>query len=91
MALVSDQNLTRDVQYPMYDVYNNGYSHGGKLNVTFDRYLRVDVYGVVGLTESRISAKPRYENRINLNDTTIRVGLVVSFVKLLGMYELTLA
>lgn len=59
---------------PLYDVYNNGYSKGGKLNVTFDRSYTVKD----GLTESIIKRKTKYNNRCDLSDITVTYSTAVS-------------
>lgn len=65
-------------KYSIYDVYNNAYTHGGRLNVTFDRYFMYDTAGNSGhLTESQIQQQSKYLNRRNLSDITMRLGLIV--------------
>lgn len=68
-ADLTDSNLV-----PLYDVYNNGYSKGGKLNTTFDRYFTVKA----GLTESIIKKKTKYNNRCDLSDITVTYSTAVS-------------
>lgn len=69
---------------PLYDIYNNGYKLGGKLNVTFDRYF----IGIDGaepheeqcqFTASIIGRKQKYVNRSNMSDTTFTFSAVVSY------------
>lgn len=62
----------------MYDVFNNALSHGGKLNVTLDRYFIVPKGTVGYLTDSIIRRRSKYGNRNNMHDITLRIGLVVS-------------
>lgn len=65
-------------KYAIYDIYNNAFTHGGRLNVTLDRYFVVEASNGGHLTESRIQQKSKYVNRSNLSDITMRLGLVVS-------------
>lgn len=71
--------LDLSVQIPLLDVYNNGYHIGGKLNVTLDRFFTMNsmLDGSGHLSQSRLSVKHKYENRINMSDVTLRVGTVV--------------
>lgn len=68
-ADLTDSNLI-----PLYDVYNNGYSKGGKLNITFDRSFTIED----GLTESIIKRKTKYNNRYDLSDITVTYSTAVS-------------
>lgn len=67
--------------YPIYDVYNNAFRNGGKLNITLDRYfiMRETESSRLGfLSESILQRKTKYENRSNMSDVTMRVATVVS-------------
>ncbi|XP_065087370.1 ionotropic receptor 75a-like [Ochlerotatus camptorhynchus] len=57
----------------LYDVYNNGRSHGGRINVTLDRNINQELST---LGPSRLDEKSKYENRRTLSDLTLRVGTV---------------
>lgn len=67
------------IQIPLLDVYNNGYHIGGKLNVTLDRFFTMKSLtdGLGHLSQSRLAAKHKYENRINMSDVFLRIGTVV--------------
>lgn len=67
-------------KYAIYDIYNNAYTHGGHLNVTFDRHFLYDVKNGGHLSESRIQLRSKYANRRNLSDITFRLGLIVNTV-----------
>lgn len=63
----------------MYDIFNNALSHGGKINITFDRLFIVPENGTVPhFTESQLQKKSKYGNRNRLEDITLRIALVVS-------------
>lgn len=62
--------------FSLYDVYNNGFLLGGKLNVTFDREVFNFDDGRVALGESTVDAKAKYQNRNILSDIGLRVGVV---------------
>lgn len=62
--------LTRD---SLYDVYNNGRSLGGQINVTLDRNIN---HEASTLGPSRLDEKPKYEHRRTLSDLTLRAGTV---------------
>lgn len=68
---------TSSGRYAIHDIYNNAYTHGGRLNVTLDRYFVYDTKNGGYLSESRIQLRTKYENRRNLSDITIRIGLIV--------------
>lgn len=63
----------------LYKIFNNGWNLGGKLIVTFDRYLIIDMEKELHMSESIHLQKPKYEHRGKLTDITLRVGIVVSF------------
>lgn len=64
--------------YRMYDIFNNALSHGGKINITFDRLLIVPENGTAPhFTESQLQKKSKYGNRNRLEDITLRIALVV--------------
>lgn len=67
-------DLTDFQLIPLYDVYNNGYFKGGKLNITFDRSYTVED----GLTKSTIKRKTKYNNRCDLSDITVTYSTAVS-------------
>lgn len=67
-------------KYAIYDVYNNAYTHGGRLNVNFDCYFVYDIEHKGGhLTASKLRQRSKYMNRSNTSDITLRAGLVVSY------------
>lgn len=66
------------ISYELYDIYNNGFNRGGKLNITFDRYFIVNEMGYGSLTESIIQRRTKYENRSNMSDITVQVAVIVS-------------
>lgn len=63
-----------DDQLKLYDVYNNGKSLGGTLNVTFDRVVNVLPSGEISFGRSIVNQKSKYQNRSNLSDITLRIG-----------------
>lgn len=65
-----------DSNFSLYDVYNNGFLLGGKLNVTFDREVFAFDDGRIALGESTVNAKPKYQNRNMLSDIGLRAGIV---------------
>jgi len=69
----------------MYDIYNNGYNIGGKLNITFDSYFYVNlITRQFYITNSVIKLKSKYYNRCNMSDVTMRLTVVVGlFIKLI--------
>lgn len=64
--------------YPIYDVYNNAYRSGGKLNVSLDRYYMVDKMKLGSLSGSIYHQKLKYDNRANMSDITLRACSFVS-------------
>lgn len=62
--------------YRIFDVYNNAYNLGGKLQITFDRFLVRQNLTEVYLLKSTIYPKIRQRN--TLSDLTLRVSVVVS-------------
>ncbi|XP_039449505.1 ionotropic receptor 75a-like [Culex pipiens pallens] len=65
-----------DDQLKLYDVYNNGKSLGGTLNVTFDRVVNVLPSGEIRFGRSIVDQKSKYLNRNNLSDITLRIGTI---------------
>lgn len=79
-------NDRQQSQSAVFDVYNNGYHAGGRLNVTFDRFFKYE-NGVGSFTESIIQRKRKYENRNNMSDVTLRsVGVVSVYTTINGLY-----
>lgn len=76
-------NLT----YGMYDIFNNAFTHGGKLNITFDRFFHVPEREAAYFTTSQLQKMTKYKNRNNFKDVTLRLGLLVS-VKLSKTWQL---
>lgn len=68
------------MQYPLYDIFNNAQTRGGKLNVTFDRYLFINDEESAYLTESILKRRTKYENRANMSDITMQVATIVSIL-----------
>lgn len=64
--------------YKMYDVFNNAFTHGGKLNATLDRFFVIPKGSRGFLTESILQRKTKYGNRNQMSDITLRLGVVVS-------------
>lgn len=63
----------------MYDVFNNAFTHGGKLNITFDRHFIVPEGTKGYFTDSIIRRKTKYANRSTMKDVTLRLGLVARY------------
>lgn len=63
----------------MYDVFNNALTHGGKLNITFDRHFIVPEGTTGYFTESILRRRTKYANRNTMKDVTLRLGLVASY------------
>lgn len=64
--------------YGMYDIFNNAFTHGGKLNITFDRFFHVPERGAAYFTTSQLQKMTKYQNRNNFKDVTLRLALLVS-------------
>ncbi|KAI8116560.1 Glutamate receptor [Lucilia cuprina] len=76
-------NSPKNVSYILYDVYNNGYSLGGKLNVTIDRELLCcREQCLVKRYLSSLYQRSKYEHRWYLRDLTMRVSTVVTAIPL---------
>lgn len=76
----STRNIFRNSSIVTYDVYNNGYNLGGKLNMTADQAILCS--SVECHTEAYLSSlreKTKYQNRWYLKDITMRVSTVVRF------------
>lgn len=63
--------------YGMYDVFNNAFANGGKLNITLDRHFIVPKGTVGYFTDSILRRRSKYGNRDSMRDTTLRIGIVV--------------
>lgn len=61
----------------MYDVYNNAWNLGGKLNINIERYLVVPRVGNYSL--KTIRNRPKYVVRSKMADILLRIGVVVTF------------
>lgn len=72
-------------QYEVFDIYNNGFSLGGKLKVSFDRYLIVNQNRAARLTESL--TYPKIVHRKSLDDIVLKVGMSVS-IRSIRSYEI---
>lgn len=59
--------------YKMFDVYNNGFTWGGKMKKILDRYILVDQNDRIHLTKSNIY--PKVHHRRFLDDITLRIGI----------------
>lgn len=66
--------------YPIFDVYNNAYRNGGKLNITLDRYYIYQNPEFNLLTESILQKRTKYVNRADMSDLSMRVATVVSLI-----------
>lgn len=64
-------------QYNSYDVYNHGSDMGGKLNVVFDRYIKVSNDGRAFQTKSIVY--PKVRQRRLLQDVKLRIGIEVCY------------
>lgn len=62
----------------MYDVYNNGWILGGKLNVNLERYLQVSCGEIFAFKNFR--NRPKYVVRSNMTDILLRIGVVVDIL-----------
>ncbi|XP_073843205.1 ionotropic receptor 75a-like isoform X2 [Musca autumnalis] len=69
----------KNISYVTYDVYNNGYYLGGKLNMTVDREVQCSAR-VCELKRylSSLHEKSRNDNRWLLRDITMRVSTVTT-------------
>lgn len=65
--------------FGMFDVYNNAYSHGGKVKIAFDRYFIVPTDGKCFFTSSVLQKRSKYGNRNSMADITMRIALVVRY------------
>lgn len=65
--------------YKIFNLRNNGYDLGGKLRVTFDRYLIKGENNDIFLTNSAHKVEAT-----SLDDITLRVGVMVSHVSILN-------
>lgn len=71
--------FSRNDTYVMYDIYNNAYTHGGKLHVEIKQYFIYNNDKNVGnLLLANQWEKPKSQNRTEMNDITFRVGAIVS-------------
>lgn len=78
-TLENDQNSTTFSSYTLYDVYNNGYYYGGKLNMTLDREIYCNSEECyVNKYLSKLHLRNKYGNRNKLHDATLRLTVVVS-------------
>lgn len=68
-TFVSSEN-----RFNSFDVYSNRYSMGGQLQVIPDKKFILEGNNQ---TLWKIEEKPRHVRRYNMNDTTIKVGIVV--------------
>lgn len=84
LIITNVQNTDNTISIPLFDVYNNGYHIGGKLNVTYDRHFSFGENVSKHLGPSKIRVLPKYRNRINLSDITMRIGTIVKYI-ILGM------
>ena len=73
VKILAKQN---DNELRLFDVYNNGLSLGGKLNVLLDREVFEHQNGKVIFGESKLGVKLKYQNRENFSDITMRVAIV---------------
>lgn len=72
----------------MYDIYNNAYPLGGKLHVTFDRFMVYEPNGQAYFTESKMKTSTKYGNRDKITDATLRLGIVVNTTNRIKMIKL---
>ncbi|XP_065362168.1 uncharacterized protein Ir75a [Calliphora vicina] len=76
-------NSPKNSSYILYDIYNNGYNLGGKLNVTQDRELICSTtHCSLKQYLSSLYKRTKYEHRWYLRDLTMRVTTVVTYVPL---------
>lgn len=81
LLLIPFFNISTDIVFALYEVYNNALKLGGKLNIIFDRYIVQSGSGGVITREAR-ALVPTYTRRRNMSDITARLGVVV-----MGFYE----
>ncbi|XP_053956449.1 ionotropic receptor 75a-like [Anastrepha ludens] len=82
-SVESDWNNTNLAAYTLYDVYNNGYYHGGKLNMTLDREIYCTAAQcTLSKYLSKLHLRSKYGNRNQLHDVTMRLTVVVTKVPL---------
>ncbi|XP_054085021.1 ionotropic receptor 75a-like [Zeugodacus cucurbitae] len=78
-----DGNSSAIASYTLYDVYNNGYYHGGKLNMTLDREIYCNSEECyVNKYLSKLHLRNKYGNRNTLHDATLRLTVVVRAINL---------
>lgn len=71
-------------QYEIFDIYNNGFTWGGKLRIVFNRLLEVRNQEIYGLTFNNY---PKTIQRKSFDDITLRIGLSVSKIfQMLGIF-----
>nr|QKN21170.1 ionotropic receptor [Zeugodacus cucurbitae] len=76
LGAVIEMNITTFVKY---DVYNNGYHLGGKLNMTVDREVECNVTSCyIKRYLSQLHTRSKYGNRDKLHDITMRVSVVIT-------------
>lgn len=81
MKLLSLQNNLKfsETRYEVFDVYNNGFESGGRLQIAFDRHLLLGSNSSIVLTDSQMF--PETIHRKFLNDVTVRVGVLVREIR----------
>ncbi|KAM7354771.1 ionotropic receptor 75a-like [Cochliomyia hominivorax] len=85
-------NSPLNSSFILYDVYNNGYNLGGKLNMTIDREIKCSKRSCeVKRYLSSLHEKPKLEHRWYLRDITMRVSTVVTYLPLTDPPEKLLA
>lgn len=67
--------LSRRRQYQVFDIYNNGYDFGGKLQIIFDRYFTIK-NNTVDFNQSNLY--PKTVHRKFLNDISVKIGIPVT-------------
>lgn len=63
------------MRYKIYDVYNNAWNLGGRLNKYFESYFEIKENGNIIITESVTN----FKNRSKMPDIVLRVGVFVSY------------
>ncbi|XP_036327349.1 ionotropic receptor 75a-like [Rhagoletis pomonella] len=87
-SIESASNSSSFSAFTLYDVYNNGYYYGGKLNMTLDRELYCTEKSCeVNRYLSKLHLRSKYGNRNQLHDMTLRLAVVVTKVPLTATPE----
>lgn len=64
--------------FQIFDVYNNGFSLGGRLRVIPEKTVVLDDNILRSSASSPLQEMPKYRRRNDLSDITIKFGVIVS-------------